>query len=100
LPLAPAHPPPTPRQLFDIRPVVPGSLRDRVARVLKSAFGFVLPNAIGTSLFFGKTGLMPYPHPLDVVVGAPVQFDISRVLKGEQDHEMPFEKLVDAYHEQ
>jgi hypothetical protein len=43
---------------------------------------------------------MPFANPLDVVVGAPVQFDITKVLQGADDHEMPMEKLVDAYHEQ
>lgn len=43
---------------------------------------------------------MPHPRPLDVVVGAPLQFDIGRVLQGAQDQEMALERLVDAYHEQ
>lgn len=43
---------------------------------------------------------MPHPRPLDVVIGAPVEFDISRVLKGGPDSEMALEKLVDSFHEQ
>ena len=40
-------------ELYDIRPTAPGSLRDKMTRLLKSAFGFVLPNAMGTALLFG-----------------------------------------------
>jgi hypothetical protein len=41
------------KQMFDIIPVVPGSFRDRLGKLLKSTLGFVLPNARGTSLLFG-----------------------------------------------
>ncbi|GBF94712.1 diacylglycerol O-acyltransferase 2B [Raphidocelis subcapitata] len=87
-------------ELFDILPTPPGSFRARVQALLKSTAGFVLPNAVGTSLVFGKTGWMPHARPLDVVVGAPLEFDIGRLLKGAPDSEMPMEKLVDAFHEQ
>ena len=43
---------------------------------------------------------MPYARPLDVVVGAPIEFDIGRVHKGGPDQEMALEKLVDAFHDQ
>lgn len=45
-------------QLFDIRPTAPGSLRDRVQRVLKSVAGFVLPNAVGTAFLFGESAAL------------------------------------------
>lgn len=49
----------------------------------------------------GKTGLMPYPKPLNVVVGAPVEFDPSKVLQREPNNEqVGLEQFVDAYHEQ
>jgi len=43
---------------------------------------------------------MPHPRPIDVVIGAPIAFDITKVLDGQPDSEMPLEKLVDAYHAQ
>jgi hypothetical protein len=48
----------------------------------------------------GTTGWMPHPRPLDVVVGAPLEFDLGRMLGGEADQETGLEKLVDAYHAQ
>ena len=48
----------------------------------------------------GRTGWMPHPRPLDVVIGAPLDFDIGRVLAGAPDQEMPMDKLADAYHAQ
>lgn len=49
----------------------------------------------------GKTGFMPYPKPLNVVVGAPVEFDPSSVLKREQNNEqVGLDQFVDVYHEQ
>eukprot|EP00878_Enallax_costatus_P007164 GHUV01007508.1.p2 GENE.GHUV01007508.1~~GHUV01007508.1.p2 ORF type:complete len:231 (+),score=53.48 GHUV01007508.1:473-1165(+) len=87
--------------LYDMRQTVPRSVRAKLARLLKSWLGFTLPNAVGRSLLFGKTGLMPYPKPLNVVVGAPVDFDPSSVLQREQNNEqVGLDQFVDAYHEQ
>jgi hypothetical protein len=41
-------------ELFHMREVQPGSMRDKMQRFLKAAFGFTLPNAIGKGLFFGE----------------------------------------------
>jgi hypothetical protein len=41
-------------ELYHMREVKPGSMRDKMQRFLKSAFGFTLPNAIGKGLFFGE----------------------------------------------
>lgn len=51
-----------------------------------------------TGLAAGK-GIMPYPKPLNVVVGAPVEFDSSKVLK-EHPEDANLDMFVDAYHEQ
>jgi hypothetical protein len=42
---------------------------------------------------------MPYPKPLNVVVGAAVEFDSSKVLK-ERPEDANLDMFVDAYHEQ
>lgn len=45
--------------------------------------------------------MMPHPTALNVVVGAPVEFDPSKVLQKEQNNEqVGLEQFVDAYHEQ
>jgi hypothetical protein len=41
---------------------------------------------------------MPYPKPLNVVVGAAVDFDPSKVLQ--DNPEAGLDQFVDAYHEQ
>lgn len=42
---------------------------------------------------------MPYPKPLNVVIGAPVEFDSSKVLK-EHPEDANLEMFADAYHKQ
>ncbi|KAF6248759.1 diacylglycerol acyltransferase [Scenedesmus sp. NREL 46B-D3] len=84
-------------ELYHMREVKPGSMRDKLQRFLKAAFGFTLPNAVGTGLFFGS-GLMPFKRPLHTVVGAPVEFDPSAALKDYP--EAGLDQLVDAYHAQ
>jgi 2-acylglycerol O-acyltransferase 2 len=42
---------------------------------------------------------MPYPKPLNVVVGGAVEFDSSKVLK-EHPEDANLDMFVDAYHEQ
>jgi len=42
---------------------------------------------------------MPYPKPLNVVVGAPVEFDASELLK-ENPEGANLDAFVDVYHEQ
>lgn len=44
-------------------------------------------------------GIMPYPKPLNCVVGAPVEFDSSKVLK-EHPEDANLDMFVEAYHEQ
>lgn len=44
------------------------------------------------------TGLMPYNKPLHTVVGAPVDFDASQVLR--DNPEAGLDQFVDAYHAQ
>ena len=40
--------------LFHTRKTEPGTARAVLQKVLKSCFGFTLPDAVGTSLFWGK----------------------------------------------
>jgi hypothetical protein len=42
---------------------------------------------------------MPYPKPLNCVVGAAVEFDSSKVLK-EHPEDANLDMFVEAYHEQ
>ena len=42
---------------------------------------------------------MPHPKPLNVVVGAPIEFDASSLLKTGEE-EVSLEQFVDVYHEQ
>ena len=42
---------------------------------------------------------MPYPKPLNVVVGAPVEFDSSKVLRDNPEN-ANLDTFADAYHEQ
>jgi hypothetical protein len=42
---------------------------------------------------------MPHPKPLNVVVGAPVEFDSSALLKAHPE-EASLDLFVDAYHQQ
>jgi hypothetical protein len=44
-------------------------------------------------------GIMPHPKPLNVVVGAPVEFDAAKVLK-QHPEDANLDMFVDAYHEQ
>jgi hypothetical protein len=41
-------------ELYHMREVKPGSMRDKLQRFVKAAFGFTLPNAVGQGLFFGE----------------------------------------------
>lgn len=43
--------------------------------------------------------MMPYARPLNVVVGAPLEFDCSKVLR-ENPEGANLDAFVDAYHEQ
>lgn len=40
--------------LYDLQETAPGSMRERLQRILKTCFGFTLPNAVGRSLLFGE----------------------------------------------
>lgn len=82
--------------LYDVKEQ--GPIRQWLTRWTKQLFGFTLPNPLGVGLFWGK-GIMPYPKPLNVVVGGAVDFDSSKVLK-EHPEDANLDMFVDAYHEQ
>jgi hypothetical protein len=43
---------------------------------------------------------MPYPKPLNVVVGAPIGLDASQLLKDTEGQELGLDKFVEVYHKQ
>eukprot|EP00877_Chromochloris_zofingiensis_P002359 jgi/Chrzof1/12123/Cz06g22030.t1_DGAT2G[v5.2] len=83
-------------ELYTARRTAPGSMRAMMQKMLKTMLGFTLPEAVGVGLFT-KLGLMPYPRPLNVVVGKPVSFDPSSL---DLNKEQSLDVFVDAYHAQ
>lgn len=71
----------------------PTSLVRRFQRSLTKYTGFTLPLFFGTG-FLLPLGLLPYPVPLDIVVGAPL--DVPKFEGDESSAE--FDALVDKYH--
>jgi len=57
-----------------------------------------MSSQVHAPLLLAGTGLMPYPKPLNVVVGGAVDFDPSKVLQ--DNPEAGLDQFVDAYHEQ
>jgi hypothetical protein len=56
-------------ELYHMREVKPGSMRDKLQRFLKAAFGFTLPNAIGKGLFFGEWHMLQQSQTEAVAAG-------------------------------
>ncbi|KAL4526931.1 hypothetical protein Ndes2526A_g01348 [Nannochloris sp. 'desiccata'] len=98
----------------------------RYQRFLERTLGFTIPLAFGRGVFL-PYGLLPYPVPLNIVVGAPIEVEkykgkeeeekeeeggpasISRVSNGSssvrgdgrgRSNDAVFEALVDKYHRQ
>lgn len=75
--------------------LLPTSLLRRFQRSLTKYTGFTLPLCHGTGLLL-PVGLLPYPVPLDVVVGLPLE--VPKFEGNETSAE--FAALVDKYHGQ
>jgi 2-acylglycerol O-acyltransferase 2 len=66
----------------------------RFQRYLEKTFGFTIPLAFGRGIFL-PWGLLPYPVPLNIVVGAPIEVEKYDCQDG-----AVFDALVDKYHKQ
>jgi Diacylglycerol acyltransferase len=85
----------------------------RFQRYLEKTLGFTIPIAFGRGLFL-PWGLLPYPVPLNIVVGAPIEVekytgeenggpaasDVSNASGSGGSRDAVFEAQVDKYHKQ
>jgi hypothetical protein len=67
----------------------------RFQRYLERTLGFTIPLAFGRGLFL-PWGLLPYPVPLNIVVGAPIEVEKYEA----STRGAVFDALVDKYHRQ
>ena len=70
----------------------------RFQRYLEKTLGFTIPLAFGRGIFM-PWGLLPYPVPLNIVVGAPIEVEKYEEA-GSGRGGAVFEALVDKYHRQ
>lgn len=77
-----------------INSLPPSSFMRKFQHRIEKLFGFTIPIAFGSGLFF-KYGILPYSKPLDIVIGSPIK--VEQCVDGNVG-DARYEALIDKYH--